>query len=361
MLCRAFAQVIRDKRRRCLHFAVNLRVCGQDFELRETRRHRDRVARQRACLIHRAAGCDLLHQRARARVCTDRHAAADDLAEGHEVSAHAKVFLRAARRQAEARDDLVKDKQRAVLVAQAAQARQKALLRGHDAHVRRDRLDDDRRDLARVGLQQALNRPKVVILRHQRILRRAAGHALGVRLALGERARPRTDQHRIRVAVVAALEFDELVAPGRTARQAHRAHDRLGARVDHAHHLDVRHHFDHFLSHFDLERGRRAKGQAIYHALLHRPQDVRVAVAEHHRPPRADVVDVFRAVLIPDVAALALDHKARVAAHRAERAHGRVDAAGQHLDRPRKKLFGFRHISRCLPSGSRPRVRAHSR
>ena len=336
-------------------------MVGQNLELRQPCRHRDRVAGQRARLIHRAARRDLFHQRARARVRADRHAAANDLAKGDQIGTHAEVFLRAARRKAEARDDLVKDQEAAVLVAQVAQALQKAVLRRHNAHVRRDRLDDHRRDLSRVGVQQALDRGEIVVLRHQGILRRAAGHALGVRLALRERAAARANQHRIRMAVVAALELDDLVAPGCAARKTHRAHDRLGARVDHAYHLDVRYHLDHLLGHLDLERGRRAERQAVHHAVIDRFQDVRMAVAEHHWPPRTDVVDVFQPILVQHMAAEALDDKARLAAHRAERAHRRVDAAGQHLACPLKKLFGFRHISRCLPSGSRPRARAHSR
>ena len=84
-----------------------------------------------------------------------------------------------------------------MLVAQAAQARPKAVLRRDDAHIRRDRLDNHRRDLIRVGIQQALDRGKVVVLRHQRILRRAARDSPGIRLALRERAAARADQHRV--------------------------------------------------------------------------------------------------------------------------------------------------------------------
>ena len=84
-----------------------------------------------------------------------------------------------------------------MLVAQLAQALQKSVLGRHNTHIRRNRLDDHRRHLSRVGVQQAFNRGEVVILRHQRILRRAFCHALGVRLALRERAAARADQHRV--------------------------------------------------------------------------------------------------------------------------------------------------------------------
>ena len=52
------------------------------------------------------------------------------------------VFLCAAARQTEARDDLVKNQQRMVFVTQCAQTFQEALCRRHNAHIRCDRLDN---------------------------------------------------------------------------------------------------------------------------------------------------------------------------------------------------------------------------
>ena len=121
---------------------------------RETGDHRDRVARQRARLVDGADRRELLHDLALAAERADREAAADDLAERGEVRRDAVELLRAAERDAEARDDLVEDEHDAVLVAQrrAAPAR-KPGLRRDDAHVAGDRLDDDRRDLVACRLR----------------------------------------------------------------------------------------------------------------------------------------------------------------------------------------------------------------
>jgi hypothetical protein len=54
-------------------------------ERRFAGRHRQRITRQRAGLIHRAERRDALHDFATAAECADWHAAADDLAERSEI------------------------------------------------------------------------------------------------------------------------------------------------------------------------------------------------------------------------------------------------------------------------------------
>ena len=60
------------------------------------------------------------------------------------------------------------------------------------------------------------------------------------------------------MAVVAAGKLDDLVTAGEASGGAEGAHHRFGAAVDHAHHLDVRHHPNHLFGHLYLEGGRRA-------------------------------------------------------------------------------------------------------
>jgi hypothetical protein len=74
--------------------------------------------------------------------------------------------------------------------------------------------------------------------------------------------------------------------------------------------------------------GRRAEGQALRRRLLHRRHGVGIGVAEDQRAPGTDIVEVGLAVGIPDAGAFAAREEARRAAHRAESADGRVDAAG---------------------------------
>ena len=90
---------------------------AQAAERGEARRHRQRVAGERARLIDGAGGRDLLHDVAPAAVGADGQAAADDLAERGEVGRDAVELLRAAAREAEAGHHLVEDEQRAVPLA----------------------------------------------------------------------------------------------------------------------------------------------------------------------------------------------------------------------------------------------------
>src|SRR5260221_10627528 len=65
----------------------------------QTRRHGDRVARQRARLVHRAEWRELLHDVAPAAECAERQTAADHLAERGEGGLDAVTRLRTAERE----------------------------------------------------------------------------------------------------------------------------------------------------------------------------------------------------------------------------------------------------------------------
>ena len=119
----------------------------------------------------------------------------------------------------------------AVLLRQLAQALQVARLREHDAHVARDRLDDDgRRSPCHAASKSASD--GIESLYGSTIVseRRRLGHAGAVGDAEGRRRRSGLRQEGVAVAVVAALELDDLVAAGEPAREAERAHHGLGAR-----------------------------------------------------------------------------------------------------------------------------------
>ena len=103
--------------------------------------------------------------------------------------------------------------------------------------------------------------------------------------------------------MIAALEFHDGVAPGEAARQANRAHGRLGAGAHEAHQLDRRHELGHAARQLRLELGRCAEGQAVGGDALYRRDHVRVRVTQDHRTPGADVVDEPASVRGDDVSA----------------------------------------------------------
>ena len=76
-----------------------------------------------------------------------------------------------------------------------------------------------------------------------------------------------------------------------------------------------------------LELGGRAEATSRPRRRVDRRDDLRVRVAEDHRPPGADVVDEAAAVGGHDVRAGGLLEEDRLAADAAKCAHRRVDAA----------------------------------
>ena len=178
------------------------------------------------------------------------------------------------------------------------------------------------------GREQLLHLGAVVVGERQRLRGQLFRHAGRGRHAERERARAGLDQQRVGVAVIAALELDDLVAAGEAARQADRAHGRFGARADHAHQLDRRHQLADPARELGLDLRRRAERQAERGALLHGAHHRLVRVAEDHRAPRADVVDVAAAVVAEHVRAAGALDEHRLAADGAERAHRGIHAAG---------------------------------
>ena len=69
--------------------------------------------------------------------------------------------------------------------------------------------------------------------------------------------------------------------------------------------------------------------------------DFGMRMAEDGRPPGEDVINQLVAVHVPDMRAFGPVDEERLAAYGAERAHGRVHAAGNVFQRLGKKLLGF--------------------
>ena len=246
--------------------------------------------------------------------------------------------LRAAQRDAEAGHHLVEDQQRTVLRAQLAQALHERDAGAHEIHVAGDRFDHHRRQLVAMFREAGLQRLDVVIGQHQRVLGDLGRHAGAGWVAEGGKPRARLDQQRVGMAVVAALELQEQRAAGVAACQPDAAHAGLGAGADQAQLLDAGQLGHHGLSQLDLALGWGAKGEAVEQRLLYRFDDGRVAVAEDHRPPGADVVDVLLAVGVPEVGPSARRMKRGVPPTARKARTGEFTPPGMATGRARKVL-----------------------
>jgi hypothetical protein len=141
------------------------------------------------------------------------------------------------------------------------------------------------------------------------------------------------------VAVVAALELDDLVPASRAARETERGHRRLRPAVDHPHHLDRGDSVNDLLGHLYLKLGRRAVARPAPQGFVERVNHLRRSVAQNHRPPRADVINVGAPLDIGHRRAPRAGDEARRAADAPKRTHRRVDAPRHQLARPREQLL----------------------
>mmetsp|Transcript_66663 Transcript_66663/g.201211 ORF Transcript_66663/g.201211 Transcript_66663/m.201211 type:complete len:353 (+) Transcript_66663:271-1329(+) len=288
-------------------------VALQLLERLDARGHGQGVAAERPSLVHRPRGGHHLHDVPAAAVGAHRQAAADDLAHGRDVRLHAEVLLRPAIGDAEPGHDLIEDEERAVLCRELAQALQE-LLRGRDeAGVADDGLQDHGGHL--VLLQQGLHGRQVVVLRAERRVRGTGRNAWRVRQAQGGHAGARLHQEGVRVAVVAALELDNLLALREGPHEPQHAHAGLGAAVGEAHHLDRRHGVYDHLRELVLQGRGRAEGGALRELRPQSVQDFIICVTQDGRAPGADIVDVLVAIHVPRIGALHAIEDHRVAAH----------------------------------------------
>ena len=87
------------------------------------------------------------------------------------------------------------------------------------------------------------------------------------------------------MAVVAAVEFNDLAASRGAARQANGTHARFGAGADQADHLHRGHKTQNGFGQLDFALRWSAEAKAIECSFLHRFEHARVAVPEDHGAP----------------------------------------------------------------------------
>src|SRR5437870_1151954 len=97
--------------------------------------------------------------------------------------------------------------------------------------VARDWLDNDAGDLFGISRESCFDRILIIKGQDNCMLSESGGDTGAVRIAEGERARSGLDEQRIGMAVIAAIEFDDLIALGEATSQTDRGHACLGSRV----------------------------------------------------------------------------------------------------------------------------------
>ena len=93
------------------------------------------------------------------------------------------------------------------------------------------------------------------------------------------------------MAVIAAVELDDLVALRESAREPDRAHARFRAGTCHANFLNARNQFTDQFRHFDFKRIWNSEAGAVFGGGLDGGNDFGMRVAENRRAPGADIIN----------------------------------------------------------------------
>ena len=125
-----------------------------------------------------------------------------------------------------------------MLLGDLAEEAVEVTVRRDHAHVGWDRLGEDGSDLVAALREKRLHGRAIVVREHDGVLDGSLGDARRVREPEGGDTGSRLHEQRIDVAVVAARELHDQVAPGGGTGQPDSRHHRLGTGRHEAHALD---------------------------------------------------------------------------------------------------------------------------
>jgi len=190
----------------------------------------------------------------------------------------------------------------------------------HTAHIADHRFDDHSRNLILIAREGALHGVGRIERQSQRELRLLLENACRSGNAQGRNSGSSFHQERIGVSVIAALELHYIFALSKRTRQANCRHRRFGARADKAHHFNGGERGDYKSSQVGFSGSRCAEAGTILGSPLYGFGHLGIGVAENHRTPRPDIVDV-------SIAALSANDDRWFSSDSAKCAHRRIDAA----------------------------------
>ena len=151
------------------------------------------------------------------------------------------------------------------------------------------------------------------------------------------------------MAVITAVELQDLRLPGHRPRESYCAHGCLGPRVHEPEHLHARNGFDDHLCQIDLGSGGSPKTESSSRGSFHGLDDVAMSVTQDQRAPGSDAVDVLQLVYVENARPLSLFDEAGCSVDGSERANGRVDPSRHDLESPLEEIFRvFSHRRRII-------------
>ena len=269
-----------------------------------------------------------MHDFALAAIGGGRQTPADDLAQAGQIGLDPIMGLRPAGTDAKTGNHLVEYEHDILFIGDLPQSLQKACARQDSAHISGDWFDDNGGDLAAIIAGGRAHGIGVVVGHGQGAIGDALGNAWTVGGPQRQSRRSGLNQETIAMPVPAALEFDNLI-PSRVAPcQTHRRHRRLGARIDHPHHLHRGHHRGDARGQIGFDPGRGTKAGAPSTGFLHRRDHPRMGVAEDEWPPGTDVVNILLAVDIIESGTSTPVDEARPSTHGAKGPSRTIDPTG---------------------------------
>ena len=147
------------------------------------------------------------------------------------------------------------------------------------------------------------------------------------------------NQQRVRMAVIAAIKFDDHIPAGNAARQSDGAHGGFGAGIDHSNHFNGRNCVNHKLGQFNFQISRGAKAGSAFQDAADGFHHCWMAVAQNHGAPGPDIINVGVAIHINDHAAIGMMNERRNRSHGFAGPDRAVDSAGNDFYRLLKKLM----------------------
>ena len=159
--------------------------------------HRKRVARERACLIHRTGGSDVFHQLALSTKRRGRKPSPNYLAQAGEVRLDLVQDLRPLRVHPPPGHHLVEYQESPVSPGECPEPCKEPGYRRHNSHIARDRFHQYRGDVGTLAAEHGFGRREIVVWQYQRIRHGSGRDSRRVGQPQGGHAGSRGGQQRV--------------------------------------------------------------------------------------------------------------------------------------------------------------------